>query len=234
MGIVAEMFMGISIYMVAKAVLTGVTWFGLSSTRKNIGTYIETIKQKPSSRKRPRITQLTMRLKLLKIMALGILIPGLGEIFFFAITLGRFSNKSKIKRIYERALQRTDNDNLEDALARIGEPNLSVYKSLRKDVGFLSSHGHSEIARQIILTLNNLLIEANISGINLKIEPYITASLHDTAELVATLLKKEQSGIQSNIDSYLNVVESIKGDIIEKKSVFMDGESIDHSNLKHD
>jgi hypothetical protein len=173
-----------------------------------------------------------MRLKLLKIITPGILLPVMGELFFLAITLGRFSNKSKITRIYERALQRTDEDNLRDALDMIGEPNLSVYKSLRRDVGFLSSHGHAEIAHQMILTLNNLLIDANVAGINLRIEPYINTAVHDTAELAATLLKEEQSGIQSNIDSYLNVVGSIKGDIIDKKSVFMDGTSSDDINTE--
>ena len=127
---------------------------------------------------------------------------------------------------------RTDQDNLRDAIDMLGEPNYKVYKTLRSDVGFLSSHGHAEIARQIILTLNNLLIDANIAGINLKTEPYIKKSLQDTAELTARLLKEEHSGIQSNIGSYLNVVESIKSDLIGKKSVFMEVPAPDNSNTK--
>ena len=86
------------IYILAKIGITGATWLGLSKTRKNIVTYIDVIKQKPSSRKYPRTTQLSVRLNLLKIITPGILIPGMGEIFFLAITLGRFSSKAKIIR----------------------------------------------------------------------------------------------------------------------------------------
>lgn len=217
------MEVGLIIYALAKVAMTGITWFRLSSARKNIETHMVTLKQKPSSRKRSRTTELNLRRKLTKIIIPCVLIPGLGDILFLGVTLGRFSNKTKITKIYERSFQRIDNDNLKDALDKIGGTNLSAYMTLKKDAGFLSVQGHSEIARQSILTLNNLLIDANIAGINLKKEPSIEVAIHDTSELVSSLLDEEQSGIQSNIDTYLNVVESIKSDLIGKKAVFMEG-----------
>lgn len=209
-------------YAFAKVVISAVSWLGLSSTRKNIAEHIEKLKQKPSSSRRPRTTELTIRKKLTKIIPPCMLIPGIGEILLIVITLGRFSNKTKIEKIYLRAMQKTEENNLNDALYGMGEDNRAVYKALKKDAGFLSVKGHSEIANQSILTLNNLIIEANIAGMDLKKGSSIKEALKDTAGLVSELLREEQLGIQSNIDIYLNVIESIKNDLIEKKLVFMD------------
>lgn len=210
------------IYGIAKVVMTGGSWLILSSTRKNITSHIEALKAKPSSHKRQRTADLNIRLKLTKIITPSILIPGIGDVLFLAITVGRFSNKNKITKIYTKALMRIDGDNLRDAVDKIGGTNQTAYKTLKKNAGFLSVQGHSEIAKQSIITLNNLLIDANIAGINLRQEPSIEIAINDTAELISSLLREEQSGIQSNIDTYLNVVESIKSDLIDKKSVFID------------
>lgn len=208
------------IYAAAKVVLAGVSWLGLSSTRKNIAEHIEMLRIKPTFRKRPRTAELTIRYKTVKIIPFAMLLPGIGELALIAITLGRFSNKVKIEMVYEGASERMENDNLMDALDMLDGSQLSEYKTLRRETGHLSVQGHSEIARQSVITLNNLLIDASIAGIKLKTEPSIGVAIHDTAELVSSLLKEEQSGIQSNIDTYLNVIESIKSDLIGKKAVF--------------
>lgn len=210
------------IYALAKVVIAGVSWLGLSSTRKNIAEHIERVKRTPSSSKRPRTLELTIRGKLTRIIPPFILIPGIGEAFLIAITLGRFSNKAKITEIYLRAIKKTDENNLNIALDMMGEANRNIYRALKRDAGYLSVMGHSEIARQSILTLNNLIIDANIAGIDLKKEPSIMEVLRDTALLVSELLREEQSGVQSNIDKYLNVIESIKTDLLGKKAVFVD------------
>lgn len=210
------------IYALVKVVIASVSWLALSSTRKNIVKHIAMLKRKPSSSKHPRTMELTIREKLIKIIPPCMLIPGIGEIFLIAITLGRFSNKTKITKVYLRAIQKTEDNNLYDALNMMSEASRAIYKSLKRDAGFLSVKGHSEIAHQSILALNNLMVDANISGIDLKKEPSIKEALNNTAGLVSELLREEQSGVQSNIDTYLNVIESIKGDLIEKKSVFID------------
>lgn len=226
------MIQAILIYVAAKVVISGASWLLLSSPRKNIAAHIEALKLKPSSRKRPRTRELSIRLKVARMIPTVGLIPGIGELGFIAITVGRFSNKAKITEVYEKALNRMDYENLEDAVDVMGQTNASLYKTLRKEAGFLSVQGHSEIAKQSVLTLNNLLIDANLAGINLKTDPSIASALHDTAELVSNLLVEEHSGIQSNIDKYLNVVGSIKSDLADKKSVFMDEVASDVSDRK--
>lgn len=217
-----KIFLPILIYVLIKVAMTGATWLRLSSVRKNISAHINAIKGKPSSSPRSRTTALTIRLKLAGIFTPCILIPGIGEILFLIIIFGGFSSKNKITGIYLRVLQRIDVDNLNYVLDNLGRNNLAVYKTIKKQVGFLSSQGHSEIAKQSLLTLNNLMIDASIAGINLSTDASIVTALQNTSELVEALLREEQSGIQSSIDTYLNVVQSIKNDLIDKKSVFVD------------
>jgi hypothetical protein len=212
----------ILMYSAGKIVLSGVSWIWLKPAKKNIKAHIELLKQKPSSRKLTRDAALKFRLKLSKAITPLILIPVIGEIFFVAITIGGFSNKNKITKVYAKALQQIDKDNLKDALNKIGQENTAVYNKASKEAGYLSVLGHSEIARQSILTLNSLLIDANIAGIKMKSEQSIQLAIYDTAELISSLVHEEQTGIHSNIDTYLNVVDSIKKDMAGKKSVFME------------
>jgi len=217
-----KILMELLIYSVVKVGLAGITWPALGPTRRNIATHIEMLKRVPSTHKRRRTTNLTVRQKIVKIIPASILIPVIGEVALVAITIGRFSNKSKIAKIYEGALMKIDTDNLNDALNKIGDTNLSLYRNLKRDAGCLSAQGHSEIANQSVLALNSLLIDANIAGINIKSEPSIRDAINDTTRLVSALLKEEQSGIQSSIDKYLNVIDNIKSDLIGKKAVFME------------
>lgn len=208
------------IYALAKLAMAGIGWARMSSVRKNIASNMDTLKLKPTLRKRPRLAGLSSRYRISKIIAPCILIPGIGEVLFLAVTLGRYSNKKKIALLFDRNFQRMDQDNIKDALDRLGTSNLNAYTKLKKEVTYLSVQGHSEIAKQSVITLDNLLIDANLAGINLYKEPSIAEAIQDTAMLVGSLVKEEQSGIQSNIDTYLNVVESIHGDLIGKKAVF--------------
>jgi hypothetical protein len=216
------MFRIVLIYGIAKVIVSGVSWLGLSSTRRNIAMRLEELKRKPTTRKRPRTMELSARGKFIKIIPPLMLLPGLGEALLIAITLGRFSNKVKIEEVYQRALRKTDDDNINDALDMMGDANRVVYRDLRKNASFLSVMGHSEIANQSIIALNNLVVDANIAGMNLKEEPSIKDALRNTSELISELLREEQLGVQSNIDTYLNVIGSIKEDLAGKKSVFMD------------
>ena len=212
----------ILIYSAGKIVLSGVGWLWLKPARNNMKAHIELVKQKPASRKLTRDSALKFRLKLANAVVPIILLPIVGEIFFLAITIGGFSNKKKITKVYAKTLQQIDKDNLKDALSKIGQENTEVYNKANKEVGYLSVFGHSEIAHQSILTLNNLLIDANIAGIKMKNEQSIQLAIYDTAELISSLVREEQTGIHSNIDTYLNVVDSIKKDMAGKKSVFME------------
>lgn len=216
------MLEAVFIYIGVKLMLAGLSWFWLSKTRRNIAEHIEMLKRKPTTGRRPRSFQLTSREKLVRAIPGCILIPGIGEILLIAITIGRFSNKAKIEQIYLRALEKLDNNNISDALEMMGETNRRSYLTLKRNADYLSVAGHSEIAKQSVLTLNNLIIDANIRGIDLKKDPSIKEAIDETAGLISELLKEEQLGIQSNIDTYLNVIESIKSDLSGKQSVFME------------
>jgi hypothetical protein len=216
----------VSAYSAGKIGLSGVSWLWLKPAKKNIEAHIELLKQKPSSRKLTRDRELKFRLKLSKAITPLILIPVIGELIFLTVTIGRFSNRNKITKVYAKALQQIDKDNLKDAVNKMGQENTKVYNKVNKEAGYLSVLGHSEIARQSILTLNSLLIDANIAGINMRNEQSIQLAIYDTAELVSSLVREEQTGIHSNIDTYLNVVDSIKKDMAGKKSVFMEAISV--------
>lgn len=211
-----------AVYVAAKIGLAGVSWLMMSKARKNISEHIELLEHKPSANKKPRTMALTMRRKLTRIIPPAVLVPGFGEVLFVTVALGRFSNKAKIKKIYLKSLKKTEDYNLYDAVNKLGDSNRSIYKALNRNAGYLSAAGHAEIARQSIITLNNLIVEANIAGIDLRRDSSIAEAVNNTAGLVSDLLREEQSGVQSNIDTYLNVVGSIKKDLAARESVFME------------